>query len=525
MALNGVVIDGPDEAPGSRTAAQRPHQGTLYVTLFDTRDMVNDNDNGNDCAGRGRAANSATAAVNVVVSGVPGSGPRTIHAATVHFFDVVCKALFAAVHHASPAQETCAPNPADSATPLVRLPAPASAMLALDISGSMGASACPGCTTSRLDVLKQSVVLFAELWLMMGRANDRLGVVYFNTTVTPFEIANATLHPLNRANVDTLLMDLQTRSASNLTAMGGALQSSIEALNPPTNPPGPRHVILFTDGMQNVSPKVHEFAPGRHDIRDEPSWPQSGVTATGLQLDMLGGIIIDTIGIGTAQSFLDLLAAISAQTPNPTEPLGLTRSTADAEDLRQFFVEALIDTLRGSSPQLIAYRRGGLGSTGAASEVFTANRGGRKLLFKVSWPPGQRLEVRAFKGSTDVTATARTASGNFYRILAFDAATGGRADTLSGAWRLSITGPRGATYQAAAIMDEPELSYRVRLAQPRLRVGSPLNVVVDVERAQAGDRGPRQRDSHRRAAARRPSALSSAMPVHQTRRGADSSQA
>jgi hypothetical protein len=45
---------------------------------------------------------------------------------------------------------------------------------------------------------------------------------------------------------------------------------------------------------------------------------------------------------------------------------------------------------------------------------------------------------------------------------------------------LQIAGPRGVAYQAAAIMDEPELSYRVRLAEPRLRVGSPLNFVFEV---------------------------------------------
>ena len=48
---------------------------------------------------------------------------------------------------------------------------------------------------------------------------------------------------------------------------------------------------------------------------------------------------------------------------SPTSPRtaqGLAQQTLDADDLRQFFVEQLIDTLRGSSPQLIGYRRGTL---------------------------------------------------------------------------------------------------------------------------------------------------------------------
>ena len=52
---------------------------------------------------------------------------------------------------------------------------------------------------------------------------------------------------------------------------------------------------------------------------------------------MLGGILVDTIDVGTAQSFLDLLAAISTETRiSPTGPTGITRATANAEDLRQF---------------------------------------------------------------------------------------------------------------------------------------------------------------------------------------------
>ena len=461
-----------------------PHQGTLYVTLFDTGDFVNDAGQSGDCAGRARAENLAPAAVNLTVSGVPGLGPRTIHAATVHAFDVICKALYAAAHHGSPAGQTCTPQPQDTLTPIVPVPERAAAMLALDLSGSMGAFACPTCSDTRLDVLKRAVEIFARLWLAMGRANDHLGVTYFDTMVTPFQLNGENLPLLTQSNVDAMLVDLGMKSPSNLTAMGGALQRSIETLNGPSaNPTGPRHVILFTDGMQNVSPMVQQItaAPLRHDILDDPSRPQSNVTATGVRLDMLGGIVVDTIGIGTAQSFLDLLVAISTQTRglSPTDPTGVARSTANAEDLRQFFVEALVDTLRGSSPQLIAYRRGTLGIAGA-SEPFTVSKGGRKLLFKVSWPPGTQLEVRAFKDGADVTASARIASGNFYRILAFDRPAKSAADALSGAWRLAITGPRGVAYQAAAIVDEPELKYLARFAEPRIRVGSPLDVMVTV---------------------------------------------
>jgi hypothetical protein len=489
--LDGQVPNTPanaGEAPGSRPPDQLPHQGTLYVAFFATNnaDIVGGDGPSGDCAGGGRkvAANLATNAINIAVPGIPDSlllvsGPAVVHDSTVHFQDVVCKALYAASHHRSPAGQPCLQN---DRVPAIPLPQPAAAMLALDISGSMGIPACPTCTATRLDVLKESVELFAQLWLMLGRAEDRLGVTYFNTQVDQFLVNTEAMPLLTPDNITTIMNDLGQRSPANLTAMGGALQRSIEALSTlPANTNAPRHVILFTDGMQNVNPMVHELSanPPQHDIRDEPGRPPSGVPATNLRLDMLSGITVDTIGIGTGQAFVDLLAAIAGETRGltPTDPTGVARSTANSEDLRQFFVEALIDTLRGSSPQLIAYRRGALGNTGA-TEAFTANKSARKLIFKVSWPRGQKLDVRVLKGGIDITSSARAASGDFYRILAFDQPT--NRDALAGAWQLRITGPPGVNYEAAAILDEPELRYRVRVAQPRSSVGSPMRFVVDI---------------------------------------------
>src|SRR6185312_6279718 len=152
---------------------------------------------------------------------IVGIGPLTTHANTVHTRDVICKALFAALHHRSPATESCAPG---GAVPTIRLPERTAAMLALDISGSMSLPACPTCAASRLDVLKDSVELFVQLWSMLGRPDDRLGVTYFNTQVTQHAINGDTLPTL--ANANAIVSDVRAKSPANLTAMGGALQRS-----------------------------------------------------------------------------------------------------------------------------------------------------------------------------------------------------------------------------------------------------------------------------------------------------------
>ncbi len=114
----------PTEAPGSRLDGKPTTDGTLYVTLYDAddRDSVGgDVPVVNDCTtsslygsllqGRKLARNLAARAVNIPVSGIPGNTPAnpdpvrealTVHQQTVHFPDVICKALFTAVYQRAP---------------------------------------------------------------------------------------------------------------------------------------------------------------------------------------------------------------------------------------------------------------------------------------------------------------------------------------------------------------------------------------------------------------------------------------
>jgi hypothetical protein len=440
------------------------------VTLFDAagRDRVGGDSPSSDCAGRELASNLASDAVNVPTA-IPGF--LNIHVKTVHTQDVVCKALFAAAHHRSPETQTC---PLSGRVPIIPVPQPAAAMLTLDISGSMLATQCATCP-NRYEILKQAVEIFARLWAQAGRSNDRLGVTYFRTTIDEPLIGGERLPEL-AGNVDTLILDVNGQNvvSTNLTAMGGGLQRSVEALRAlPAAQAEARHVILFSDGMQNVNPMV---LPPQHVVidNDQTGRPSSGVTPTGLRLDQLSPLKVDTIAVG-AGAFVNVLADIA------THGRGLSRQTLDANDLRQFFVEQLIDTLRGSSPQLIGYRRGTLRGT-SATEAFQVNRGARKLLFKVSWQRGQRLDVRVFKDGVDMTNSAQVVSGDFYRILTINSAPTVGRDPAPGQWRLRISGKSGTAYEAAAIIDDKALRYQARLEPSDKQPGAALGLTVQVTR-------------------------------------------
>jgi hypothetical protein len=154
----------------------------LMTPVAGDADAVGGDGTSDDCVGRQVARNLAgdslgPIAINIASTEIPAAGPfsaeANTHANTVHAHDVICKALFAAVHHRPPTQVTCATV---NNVPIIPLPEPAAAILALDTSGSMSLPACPTCTVSRLDVLKDSVELFAQLWSMLGRTDDRLGV-------------------------------------------------------------------------------------------------------------------------------------------------------------------------------------------------------------------------------------------------------------------------------------------------------------------------------------------------------------
>jgi len=99
------------EAPGSRANNAPADQGVLYVSLYadDNRDIVGGGTSSGDCQGRLLAKNLAPDAVNIEVSEIISSIDRLVHANTVHTPEVICLALYTAVHHQAPPPDLPAP--------------------------------------------------------------------------------------------------------------------------------------------------------------------------------------------------------------------------------------------------------------------------------------------------------------------------------------------------------------------------------------------------------------------------------
>jgi len=504
----------PGEAPGSRSATDAHSVGTLYVTLFDEddRDIVGGDIDSTDCVGRAVASNRAPNAENVPVSGISEDGWETVldanpafdignlasaiftptekqsasvHQNTVHTFDVMCKALYSAVHHTSPVGVTCASTNVtvdglanQVPVPVIPLPKRAAAMLTLDFSGSMALTTGPGAT--RASVLKDSIELFVNLWKAVSVPTDRLGATYFRTGVTRFPTTGDPM-PLLSSGGQSIVDDINNnQSPSDLTAMGGGLQVAIEALRDFAADSAIRRVILFTDGMQNVNPMVRNVG-GELRIDDEPGRPSSGVMVPatpfvlnhqlGVTAQQLRPISIDTIGIGAGDTFVTRLAEIALATN------GHTRATVDIDLLRQFFVDELINALKGFSPQLVDYRRGAVARNGS-TEAFVIEDGVRKLVLKTSWKRGQWLDFTVAKDGVDVTSRGRFIKGDFYKIFVIDLPAKGIA--TRGNWQVKINGKSGTAYEAAAIVDGSAITYDSAVSVKQPRAGDPLELVMRV---------------------------------------------
>jgi hypothetical protein len=480
------------EAPGSRPDLRQdgtpnpPAAGTLYVTLFadGNRDFVGGLTPSGDCRGRKLAKNLSGDAINVEVPEIPGGNvPALVHANSVHTPEVICKALYTAVHHRSPEQTPAVQCTPVGDVPVIPPPPPpprAAAVLALDFSGSMSARACPGCPT-RAAVLEDAVTLFVQLWSTVSVPSDLIGLNYFGTNVTPSAVnGGAPVLPTDRAN--DVIADVIAQTPGGSTAMGGGLQHAIQMLNGLSVDTRIRRVILFTDGLQNVNPMVLErinpMIPTNRElvIDNDPGRPNSNISATmpPTILNTAGGIAVDTIGIGDDAALVGLLSDIAADTGGHT----LVTSTP-GHDLRRFFVERLITALRGFSPQLVGYRRASIGGAGSSIETFVVEGGPRRVVLKLSWERGETMDFSVRKDGVDVTAAGRFISGEFYKIFFIDLPKKGKSPIAArGNWQVLVKGKATTAYEAAAIVDGGRITYDAVFKAKRPTVGSPFDLVV-----------------------------------------------
>lgn len=353
---------------------------------------------------------------------------------------------------------------------------PIDVALVMDKSGSMGDPACSGCE-DKIVVLQDAAELFIQTWQALSDADDRIAAVFFDSAIDRYEDAGNPLVTLAGSG-DDVIAYIRAQADGGATAMGGGAQTAINLL---TDTSRPRSLIVFTDGMQNRDPMI-ELQSGVYEIRNTGR-TGSGVSPTTppTKLDDALDITVNTIGVGVTTAFEAELSAISGGTD------GLHKSTTNADaDLRRFYIEQLVDTLRDASPQLIDYRY--VGATGSGG-TYLINEGTGKVVFSISWDrrDALRLPIAVFHNGKDVTKLARERrSGDFFEVISFTP-TAGEPDSgadlsrsLAGEWTLRVRGPEPVPFEVAALADNSRLDYEFE-AMPRIvRAGEAVVLAGEV---------------------------------------------
>jgi len=475
----------PSEAPLSRAPDAPLRDGVLYLTLFAANgadELTGGHALSDDCQGRRLALNLSPDAVNIPLAKEEvGFCLSTTHSLTPHWPKTICRALYTATHHRASLETPYCPLDAEK-VPQIPAPPAIDTMLALDLSGSMDWPACPDCGP-KVEPLREAVELFVKLWQVLARPQDQIGAVTFRSEASRFSSGGEVLGPVG-THGQAIIDHLASETPGGSTAMGGALHLAIQTLsNEPSNAGDKRHVILFTDGMQNRNPMVIETDGGGLVIKDQLGRRPPTTDFAPLDLEKLDGIAIHTLGIGTGGPYNELLQKIAETTG------GRFQSNLDTKPLKEFFIQKVIDVMRGFSPQLVAYLRGSTQDKKTVVEKVAIDEGAHRVIFVVSFPRGSELDLHVWKDAQEVTAQAQIIYSPFYRILTFDLPfqVGGESIESGGEWQLLLSSAASSPalpYEIAAITDGVELYHEVSLDPPPHVAGRPLELTV---RLRAGE--------------------------------------
>lgn len=377
---------------------------------------------------------------------------------------------------------------------------PVDIVLVLDLSGSM-ASTVPGGGMSKIGLLQRAVELFVQEWNEYDVPGDQVGVVYFESTLSQQNTPLLVAFDGNQANI---ISSVNNQSTGNYTAMGGGLQRALNTLVSSAN--SKRHIILFTDGMQNCSPMVRELSPDggvepNHEIRSEPVNPavqvycdstEPGVTGKKLEdYATQNQIKIHTIGTGVSTDlWRNLLSNIA------NELGGEQHFTSDPDAaLTRTFIEHLVTVLSENTLEIVGYRSGSMPrDSNEKQEAFTINRFAKKATFVLSWQntDGQtELGMRILGPNNIELKPSYVKKAGYYQLASFVLPLAPqRVDNKvirpehKGTWNMLIDGKKinleSVAYDAVLLVDEPRLKYDFRVDKSDYGTGDSILLTARV---------------------------------------------
>lgn len=354
--------------------------------------------------------------------------------------------------------------------------------LVMDVSDSMNSSA-PGDPggDSKLVMMKQATTMITDFLKDHGQADDRMGLVWFTDDASEYQnTLGQKLLPIN-TNWADLRNQINVHGTGIYTAMGAGLQKAFETLSASTHQ---RFVILCTDGMQNIEPKVTQVG-SHYEIIDSGGWvagPHSSVPAhPGVDITTYN-TRIHTIGIGIQATYAGLLQGIA----NATD--GFYRGTNDPDhDLDLIYFLDLCNCMAGGSPAVAHHSTGRLyAGECELVEYFYLNRSVRKITVMLSWKQTQGSNLTFWLYAPDGTLLHLNQEMKLFEnhclatIYLPRNQDGVRLPHL-GRWKMVIRGETrgtGADYHAFVITEDREVHYHLEVPKKFYEVGDILPIKV-----------------------------------------------
>jgi hypothetical protein len=363
-------------------------------------------------------------------------------------------------------------------------------VLALDRSGSMNSTPPSGGTDPKIDILQDAVGTFLDVWSVMSVPGDRVGVVDFSGDIGQY-VSPTTLDHLVSLSTESGLVKSYVNglAAGGYTSVGGAVATGLDVLSSSPR----RHLILMSDGIQNINPMLADVAGGNIEIRyvnptnvDEHNLVEwvlgdSGIPDKPGQTLASFGTKIHTIGVGlTSSPWTDLLSDVALQTEATH-----FETPAPEIDLQNFYVTDLLESFRGATPQLLKHSHGtAIPDRTTAKDTCWLNSTARRMTIVLTWqgnpdkdqllcaleaPDGTLLEIH---GRTKVSERRRVIT------LPLPPYHQGRLLGHSGRWKLHIMAKIKHTvpYQVFWIVDDHRIHLNFKPFHKVLRVGQLLNL-------------------------------------------------
>ncbi len=354
--------------------------------------------------------------------------------------------------------------------------------LVMDVSDSMNDSppSDPG-GDHKLALMKQAATMITDFMKDHGQTDDRMGLVWFTDDASEYQ---NTLHqkllpvPANWAD---LRGQITAHGTGMYTAMGAGVQKALETLAPSAHQ---RFMILCTDGMQNIEPKVTPV--GTHfEIIDSGGWvagAHSSVPAhPGVDIASYN-TRIHTIGIGIEATYAGLLNDLAHATG------GFYRGTNDPDhDLDLIYFLDLCNCMAAGSPAVVHHGVGRLQPGECeASEYFCLNRSVRKISVMLSWKSSEGSDLAFWLYTPDGTLLhlgqeMQLFENHCLATIYLPKSQNGASPAHAGQWRMAIrgeSGHSGAGYHALAVAEDRDVHFHLGIPDKIYEVGDLLPIKV-----------------------------------------------